>query len=411
MAVNYLKEFVCVNCGASFRPQPGLYTCQTCNGNLDARYDYDSIASVITVHGLGHNPDRSVWRYAPFFPTALDSSPVSLPIGMTPLTPALRLGQQIGMTDLWIKNDSLNPSGSFKDRASLMILAHCIEHNISMICAASTGNAGTSMACLAAAAGRRAVIFVPESAPLPKIVQLMIYGARVFLVKGDYTQAFDLCEAVSSRMGWFNRNTGTNPYTREGKKTVAFELWEQMGYACPDAVVVSVGDGNIISGVYKGFYDLLEAGLIPKIPRIIGVQAQKSAAISNAFHGDGIIRRVNATSLADSICASFPSDGQAALAAVEKSRGTFVTLCDERILASIQTLAQTEGIFAEPSAAAGVGGVQALLDQGEIDPGDRVVLIVTGSGLKDVDSAFKVTGMPKAVDPDPDQIIAMMKGC
>ncbi|WP_300465262.1 threonine synthase [Desulfobacula sp.] len=409
MAVNHLKEFVCIRCQTSHAPEPSLYTCRICGGNLDARYDYNTIGTLLTSDRLGRNPDTSLWRYAPFLPTGLDFSPLSLPVGMTPLSKALRLGQRLGMTDLWIKNDTLNPSGSFKDRASLMILAHCLENNLPIISAASTGNAGTSMACLAAAAGSRAIIFVPESAPRAKIVQLMIYGARVFLVRGDYRQAFELCETVSNRLGWFNRNTGTNPYTREGKKTVSFELWEQMGYACPDAVVVSVGDGNIISGVYKGFYDLYQANLIPKIPRIIGVQAEKSAAISNAFHGDGILRRVTATSLADSICAAFPSDGEAALAAVERSGGTFVTLSDERILDSIKTLAQTEGVFAEPSGAAGVGGIQALLDKGKIAPAERVVLIVTGSGLKDVDSAFKVTGMPGTIDPDPEQVIAAVK--
>jgi threonine synthase len=238
----------------------------------------------------------------------------------------------------------------------------------------------------------------------------MIYGAKVFLVKGDYSRAFDLCEKVSRRQGWFNRNTGTNPYTREGKKTVSYEIWEQMGYTCPDAVIVSVGDGNIISGVYKGFYDLCQAGLIRKIPRIIGVQAEKSATVSNAFHGDGILCRVNAATIADSISVSFPSDGKAALAAVKKSKGTFVTLSDETILESIRILARTEGIFAEPSGSACVAGIKPLLEKKEIDPSDRVVLIVTGNGLKDIDSALKVTGMPEAIDPDPECVIRSLKG-
>ncbi len=409
MAVNHLREFVCFHCRTSHPPEPGLYTCRTCGGNLDARYDYEAIGKCLDPHGLSHNHDPSIWRYAPFLPTTLDKSPISLPMGMTPLTKAARLGRQVGMDHLWIKNDTLNPSGSFKDRASLMILTHCMENNIPMVSAASTGNAGTSMACLAAAAGIRAVIFVPESAPRAKIVQLMIYGARVFLVRGDYSQAFDLCETVSHRLGWFNRNTGTNPYTREGKKTVSYEIWEQMGYTCPDVVMVSVGDGNIISGVYKGFYDLFQAKLITRIPRIIGVQSEKSAAISHAFHGDGIIRKVNATTIADSISASFPSDGEAALNAVQKSGGTFVTIPDETILESIRTLAQTEGIFAEPSGAACVGALPTLLDQGGLDPWDRVCLIVTGSGLKDIESAFKVTGMPRTVDPEPEQLIAALE--
>lgn len=410
MAENHLKKFICINCQASYRPESHSFTCIKCGENLDARYDYEAIKTRVSPDSLVRDKDRSLWRYSPFYPNRLDSSPSPLPIGMTALTKAPRLGLDLGMTDLWIKNETLNPSGSFKDRASLMILAHCRENDIPVVSAASTGNAGTSMACLAAASGMETVIFVPASAPRAKIAQLLIYGARVFLVKGDYGQAFELCEKVSSQMGWFNRNTGTNPYTREGKKTVSYEIWEQLGYTCPDAVVVSVGDGNIISGVHKGFYDLFQAGLISKIPRIIGVQSEKSGAIAHAFHGDGIIRRVKADTIADSISASFPSDGRAALAGVKASGGTFVTLADESILDSIPLLARTQGIFAEPSGAACVGGVKKLLETREINPSDRVVLIVTGNGLKDIDAAFKVTAMPAAVDPDPDQVLAVLEG-
>lgn len=410
MAQTYLKKFICINCQTEYRLPPSAFTCERCGGNLDARYDYDAIAPLVSPGALARNKDRSLWRYSAFYPNGLDESPSPLPIGMTALTKAPRLGRRLGMDNVWIKNETLNPSGSFKDRASLMILAHCKENNIPVVSAASTGNAGTSMACLAAASGMKAVIFVPQSAPRAKIAQLIVYGARVFLVNGDYGQAFDLCEKVSAQMGWFNRNTGTNPYTREGKKTVSFEIWEQLDYTCPDAVLVSVGDGNIISGVYKGFYDLHQAGLIPKIPRIIGVQSEKSAAIAQAFHGDGMIRRVKADTVADSISASFPSDGPAAMAGVKESGGTFVTLPDETILNSIPLLAKTQGIFAEPSGAACVGGVKKLVETGEIHPSDQVVLIVTGNGLKDIDAAFKVTSMPSPVDPDPDQVLAALKG-
>ena len=409
MAENYLDHFVCLRCQAIYPPDASSATCTACGGNLDARYDYTAIGRVFTPERLKENPDRSLWRYAPFFPNRLECSPLAMPIGMTPLIRASRLAGHLGLSDLHIKNDTLNPSGSFKDRASLMVLAHCMENNISRIAAASTGNAGTSLACLAAASGKQAVIFVPESAPRPKVAQLMIFGARIFLVRGDYSRAFDLCQEVCLRMGWFNRNTGTNPYTREGKKTVAFEIWEQMGQRCPDAVVVSVGDGNIISGVYKGFFDLLQAGLIPKVPRIIGVQSENSAAIANAFHGDGTIRRVTANTVADSISAAFPSDGDAALAAARNSGGTFVTVSEEKILESIKILAMTEGVFAEPSGAAGIAGIEKLLAGGELAPADSVALIVTGSGLKDVEAAFKVTGTPEVVEPDPDAVLSVLQ--
>ena len=409
MPENHLTNFVCVRCQANHPPDIDSGICPACGGNLDARYDYPAIAKEISLKRLKDDPGRSIWRYAPFLPTRLSQSPCPLPVGLTPLTEAPRLGERLGLKNLLVKNDSLNPSGSFKDRASLMVLAHCMETGQAHICAASTGNAGTSMACMAAAAGRRATIFVPASAPRAKIAQLAIFGARLFLVEGDYRSAFELCRDVSRRMGWFNRNTGTTPYTREGKKTVAFEIWEQMNGVCPDAVVVPVGDGNIISGAYKGFFDLQQAGMIGKIPRIIGVQAEHSAAIAAAFHGDGVIRRVAAKTVADSISAAFPSDGEAAMAAARNSGGTFVTVSDEQILDGMKALAATEGIFAEPSGAAGVAGIQALLDQGSLHPDDWVALIVTGSGLKDIDAVFSVTAVPEPVPPDPDAIIALLK--
>lgn len=402
MSANLLTHWTCITCRRNFLPGEIQYTCPACGGNLDARYDYDNIRPLMTPEALDGNPDTSLWRYASFYPNSLERSPLNLTVGMTPLTRTRRLGRALGLDRIWVKNDTLNPSGSFKDRASLMILAHCMENNISTVSGASTGNAGTSMACLAAAAGLEAVIFVPETAPHAKIVQLMVYGARLALVKGDYGQAFDMCEQLSRRRGWFNRNTGTNPYTREGKKTVSFEIWEQMGCQCPDAVVVTVGDGNIISGVYKGFFDLHQAGLIPRIPRIIGVQASGSAAIARAFHSGDPIRRIQANTIADSISAGSPSDGQAALEAVRASGGTFVTLEDNLILDAIPLLARTEGIFAEPSGAAGVEGVRHLVQSGELAPGDSVVVIATGNGLKDVAAAQKVTGLPRPVDPDQD---------
>ena len=405
---NYLNSFVCIRCSRDYTPEQIQYTCSDCGGNLDARYDYEAIGKVVTPAGLGANKDPSVWRYRPFLPLNLADSPIPLQIGMTPLTWAQNLGQQLGLKQLYLKNDCLNPSGSFKDRASFVILAHCIAENIPTISAASTGNAGTSMACLAASAQMEAFIFVPHTAPEPKIAQLQIYGANVFLVRGDYGQAFKLCEQVSTRLEWFNRNTGTNPYTREGKKTVSFEIWEQLGFKVPDVVVVSVGDGNIISGVYKGFFDLYQTGLIQKMPRLVGVQASGSAAIVNAFQGDGIIRSVKPDTIADSISGSMPSDGEAALRAVKETRGTMVAVDDDRILKSIKALGQAEGVFAEPSGAAGVAGIEDLIASGSIQPDETVVLIVTGNGLKDVASALKIAGKAVTIDPDVDAVMKVL---
>lgn len=404
---NYLISFKCIRCDRSYLPKEIQYTCPDCGGNLDAEYDYEKISRVVTLAYLGANRDRSLWRYRPFLPLKLSESPIPLRIGVTPLTRARNLERQLGLSRLYIKNDGLNPSGSLKDRASFIVLAHCIEENIQNISVASTGNAGTSMACLAASAQMDALIFVPETTPRPKIAQLLIFGAKVFLVRGDYGKAFELCEQVSTRLKLFNRNTGTNPYTREGKKTVSFEIWEQMAFQVPDVVVVSVGDGNIISGVYKGFYDLYQTGLIGAIPRIVGVQSTGSASISNAFHGDGVIRSVKAHTVADSIAASTPSDGEAALRAVKKTKGTMIAVEDDKILQSVKSMGQLEGIFAEPSGAAGLAGLRELLANGTIQPDETVVLIVTGTGLKDVESALKVAGQAITIDPNVDEAVKL----
>ncbi len=381
------------------------YTCPNCKGNLDARYDYRGIREAISPASLAENRESSIWRFRPFLPLGLSKPPISLKVGITPLTHSSNLGRRLGLKNLYIKNDGLNPSGSFKDRASFVVVAHCIEKNYKQICAASTGNAGVSLACMAASAQLETMIFVPEKAPRPKLTQLLIYGAKVFSVCGDYSQAFELCEQVSKRLNWYNRNTGTSPYTREGKKTVSFEIWEQMGYQAPDVVIVSVGDGNIISGVYKGFFDLCEAGWIDKIPRLIGVQSTGSASITNAFHGDGVIRSVEVNTVADSISVSKPSDGEAALQAVRNSGGTMIAVPDEEILKSIKLLGVTEGIFAESSGIACLAGLERVVEDRLVHPGDRIVLLVTGNGLKDIENALKVSGSVITVEPDLNEVL------
>lgn len=397
-----------MRCSRDYLPGDFLYTCPRCGGNLDAIYDYKEIRKNISATSLNNDKEPSIWRFRPFLPLKLSESPIPLKIGMTPLTRAPNLGRLLGLENLYIKNDGLNPSGSLKDRASFVVLAHCIEENIKHICVASTGNAGISLACLAASVQMDAMIFVLETAPLPKVAQLLIYGARVFLVRGSYSQAFELCEQVSKSLNWYNRNTGTNPYTREGKKTVSFEIWEQMAFKNPDLVIVSVGDGNIISGVFKGFFDLHQAMLIERIPRVVGVQASGSASITHAFVGDGVIRSVEAKTVADSISVSKPSDGEAALMAVKNTGGTMVAVEDDQILRSVKSLAEYEGVFAEPSGAACLAGLEKLVHDKLVHPKDNIVLIVTGNGLKDVDSALKLSGEAITVEPDPSEVLKLL---
>jgi threonine synthase len=330
------------------------------------------------------------------------------------LTPS-RLADKLGLRQLWIKDDGRNPTASFKDRASAVVVARAQAIGAQTVVTASTGNAGAALAGMAAAAAQPAVILAPRTAPPAKVAQLLIYGARVMLVDGSYDQAFDLTVEAAQALGWYCRNTGYNPFTAEGKKTAALEICEQLTEAVgakdqsgrsaeqwtsPDVVFVSVGDGNIISGLHKGFRDLLELGWIPQMPRLVGVQAEGSAAIYRAFAaGSSEIQPVRAQTLADSISVDLPRDGLRALRAAADTGGTFLTVSDSAILDAIRELGMVEGIFAEPAAAAAYAGLVQAVRDGKVDPGQRIVVVLTGSGLKDVRAARQAAGEAVVIEP------------
>lgn len=397
-----VKGMKCTGCGREDEERGMRYLCGECGKNLEVVYDYRAVSRTLTRQILSKNPDLSVWRYWDLYPLEDRSFIMPLQIGWTPLYGAEKLGRSLGLGNLWIKDDGRNPSASFKDRASCVAVVKALELGFDEICGASTGNAASSTACLCASLGISPIIFVPESAPAAKIAQLLVFGAKVFTVKGSYDDAFDLCLEASKEYGWYNRNTGYNPYTREGKKSCSFEICEQMGWNIPDLVLVPVGDGNIISGIWKGFRDFYGAGLIDGLPGIVAVQSEKSRAVVNAVEGDGVIRPVEATTIADSISVDVPRDGEMAVRAVRESGGMAVAVSDEEILDSITLLARTCGVFAEPAGATSIAGLRKLAAGGKIKGTERVVCLVTGSGLKDIDSARKVAGRPISIDPTMD---------
>ncbi len=409
-----ITGFACLSCGVV---QPGHFagmTCPACGGNLDIQYDYAAI-----------NPDRwlldrdDIFRYAGLLPlTSLDGIPPQR-VGQTPLYHARRAGEMLGLRQLYIKDDGLNPSASFKDRAGAVALAVARQRGVPVIAGATTGNAGSSMACLAGGAGFPCVIFVPASAPAAKLAQLLVFGAKVIAVRGNYDQAYDLCAGVCERLGWFNRNTGYNPFTREGKKTCSFELWEQLGRRAPDHVLVCTGDGNIISGIWKGFRDLMALGLIERMPRLHAVQSEKSAAISLAVRalngappagGWGGLRvpTVASSTIADSISVDQPRDGVAGVRAVVETGGQALTVSDQAILAAIPEMARWTGVFAEPAAAASWAGLRVLKEAGGIGSDETVVCLVSGNGLKDVARAREAAGEPVVIDADLDTALAAL---
>jgi threonine synthase len=381
-----------------YEPEFGRYLCDETGENLKVVYDYEMIADTLSMEdSFQREGVEGLARYIDLFPFDDVNNLPPLTVGETPLIESPRLRDQYDHPNLYLKDDGRLPSASFKDRASAVAIAHAVENDQDIITGASTGNAAASLACLSASMGITSVIFVPETAPQGKIAQLLLYGAHVFAVEGTYDDAFDLCTQVADEFNWYNRNTGYNPYTREGKKTVSFELTLDLGEA-PDYVFVSVGDGNIISGTYKGFDELETLGWIDEMPKIVGVQSEGSAAIANAFERQSDIEAVEADTLADSIAVDMPSDGKFALEAAVESDGRYVKVSDQAILDAQKELSNTAGVFSEPAAATAFAGYQAMRD--DIDADDNAVILLTGHGLKDIDTAMKAAGDPVTVSPD-----------
>lgn len=406
-------SFVCSECGARYGEREARYVCQAC---ARSQTPGGVTRGVLTVE-LADLPTE--WprtgfdapeALAAWLPLPSANALPALAVGGTPLLPVPRLRATLGMPHLWVKDDSRNPSGSTKDRASLLVVAKAIEYQCDTVACASTGNAASALSCVAAAAGLRAVVFVPAKAPPAKLLQTASYGARLVLVNGSYDDAFELSVAACNRFGWYNRNTAYNPFTIEGKKTLALEIAAQLAPDAPDAVVVPVGDGVIVSGVAKGFADLVRAGLLPRMPRLIAAQPEGSAAIALALreHRATIISVDGAHSVADSLVVSAPRNAILALREVRASGGGGVIVSDDAILAAVGNLARTTGVFAEPAAATALAGLEAAVAEGLIGREERVVLAITGSGLKDATAAGRTSRLPPAIPPELEAVEALL---
>jgi threonine synthase len=373
---------------------------------LDVELDYKAIQTKYQIEDIISRTDFSLWRYLPLLPVT-DPGGIGTPLraaGWTPLyTPPL-LVTKLGLEHLWIKDEGRNPTASFKDRASSVVVARAREIDAAIIVTASTGNAGAALAGMSAAIGQKAIIFAPKTAPQAKVVQLLVYGATVILVDGNYDSAFDLTIEAAKEFGWYCRNTGYNPFTAEGKKTAALEIWEQVCLNLPaDSrplnVFVSVGDGNIISGIHKGFKDLMALGWLNSMPRLFGIQSDKSAAVANAyFAGTEKIIPISATTIADSISVDLPRDGVRAVRAARETDGAYITVSDEEIIAGIGELGKY-GIFAEPAGSTAFAGLKKALLSGVIMPDDPVVVINTGNGLKDIHAAMLAVPAAPIIEP------------
>jgi threonine synthase len=409
-----MNGYRCFSCAETQDPGFAGCLCPSCGGNLDITYDYEAIARDIEHSPIDHA--QYLFTFASFLPVQRPTSRFPLRIGGTPLYAATRLGASLGLRNLYLKDDTLNPSASSKDRASAIAVRRAMDIGADVIAVASTGNAGSSLACVAAAVGMKSVVFVPESAPVAKLAQAIAFGASVLAVRGSYDDAFDLCLAASDEFGWFNRSTGYNPFTREGKKICAYEIWEALDGRVPDRIVVPTGDGNLLSGIWKGWRDLKGVGLVNCTPKIDCAQSESSAAISNTVRkirdGDAsdvnwttvAVDPVNSNTVADSIAVDRPRDGLAAVQAVIESGGEAVTVADEEILAAIPEMARLSGVFPEPAAAAPWAAVNRLVSDDKIEADELVVCLVSGSGLKDIGNAQRAVGPPRVIDPSIDAV-------
>ena len=399
-----VKYAQCVKCGKIYEATPNLTNCQ-CGGILDIIYDYDYIKTVLTKEKLAARRDNSMWRYRELLPVEEDTPNTPLRVGWSPLYEADTLAKQLGIKKLYVKDDGINPTASLKDRASAMAVAKAREAGAKVIACSSTGNAASSLAGNAAAAGLQTYIFVPSRAPKGKVAQLMTFGATVISVQGSYEETFELSKQAIDKWGWYNRNAAINPYLSEGKKTVALEIMEQLDWQVPDYIAISVGDGCTIAGLWKGLKDLYAIGFIDRLPRLISAQAEGCCPLNRAIETGEPWHPMEENTLADSIAVGVPRNADKALMAIRESNGLTVNVSDEEIMAAQKLLGRTCGVFGEPAGVTGAAGLKKLCEQGKIPADATVVSVVTGNGLKDVANAIKACGEPISIPSDMDLLL------
>jgi threonine synthase len=403
--LKFVQGLLCVFCG-TVHPKRVSYTCPGCGiaGILDVQYDYAAIGRALTRRKLASRLERSHWRYRELLPIRDHAALPSLAVGGTPLTSCVALARHLGIRTLFLKDDGRNATGSMKDRASAIGVVKARGKRQTIIACASTGNAASSCAGMAASLGLRSVIFVPDRAPEPKVTQLLIFGATVFRVRGSYEQAFQLCQQACERYGWYNRNSAINPYLVEGKKTVGLEIGEQLGWQSTDWVAVSVGDGCTIAGVWKAFREMKALGWIERTPRLLGVQAEGAAPITTAFRTGRPMQPIEPNTLADSIAVGVPRNWKKALLAIDESGGGMINVSDDEILDAMRYTGRLSGIFAEPAAATAVAGLRRAVSESIVGRRDSAVAVITGNGLKDVQSARAAVGKPFDIEPEGDAL-------
>ncbi len=407
----FVKSLNCQKCGRSFQTNKKLYVCEKCDGKLTVSYDYEEIVNSLSKKDL-EDRKGGIWKYRELLPVVEKKHMISIGEGDTPLLKADKLGKVLKMDDLWLKDETQNPTSSFKDRPMSVGVSKALEFGADTVVTASSGNAATALSAYSAKGQIECYAFVPEDAPRAKIAQIALHGANVVrsISKNSGDPSYELMKMGFKNFEWHPIPSGGafNPYQPEGNKTMSYEICEQLDWNSPDWHIVPVGAGTLLSGIAKGFFELEELGMIEDFPKIGGIQAEGCAPLVKGFK-EGIdpyeiTTWNNPETVAGGLMDPYPWDADTAIPAIEKSGGTAEAVSDEDILSTIKLLAETEGIFAEPSGVAGLTGLVDLLEEGKIDRSEKVVVSITGGGLKDQETAVKLAGEIPSIEPDLEQL-------
>jgi threonine synthase len=382
----HVQGLRCRECGRDYEIAP-VYTCEWCFGPLEVTYDYDAVAAAVSREQIAAGP-ASIWRYADLLPVDRGHA-VDLGAGFTPLVRADRLAAALGLGEVWVKNDTLNPTNSFKDRVASVALSKALEFGFKTAACASTGNLANSVAAHAARAGLRSFVFIPSNLERAKVVTTAVYGGNVVAIEGNYDDVNRLCAELAGTYRWAFVNVNVRPFYAEGSKTLAYETAEQLGWETPDHVVVPVASGSLLTKIRKGFDELHRVGLLDRAPRVrvSGAQALGCSPVATAWReGSDTIRPVKPDTIAKSLAIGNPADGYFALDAVRQTEGGLAAVSDGEVVEGIRLLARTEGIFAETAGGVTVASLRRLAEEGVVAPDERVVLYITGLGLKTLDA-------------------------
>lgn len=401
--MGFVQSLKCRECHKTY-PVEALHVCEYCFGPLEVSYDYEAIADSVSREKIAQGPS-TIWRYRDLLPVDGDDY-ISLGVGYTPLVKANSLGAELGLKDLWLKNDTVNPTGSFKDRVVSVALSKAKELGLKVAACASTGNLANSVAAHAAWAGMESYVFIPANLEQAKIICTSVFGGNVIAIEGNYDDVNRLCaELASEEPTWAFVNVNVRAYYSEGSKTLAFEVAEQLGWKAPDHVVVPVGSGSQLTKIHKGFNELYKVGLLDEEPhvRISGAQAAGCSPVATAFHsGHDYIKPVKPDTIAKSLAIGNPADGFYALDVVRKTGGGFGSVTDEEVVDAMALLARTEGIFAETAGGVTIASLVNLVKEGVIKPDEKVVAYITGNGLKTVEALSKTEGPTFVIEPTMD---------